>query len=204
MNSFSSACLALVLRVIQSLFRDEFTFSFSERRICVPRRNSVGRIGTEVVAMRMSKTGLFAVIAASCMLAVAAPALAESHGGGGGHGFGGGGHGLGGGGHGFGGGRGFSGGRSYGGGYGHGWRGGHGYYGHGWSGGGYGYGYGGGFLGGLGLGYALAPYYGDDYYGDDYYGGDYDDGDPGQCVIERRVWDPYYHRYIIREIPTAC
>ncbi len=119
----------------------------------------------------MSKIGLLATIATSCMLAVAAPALAENHGGGGGHGFGGGGHGGGGGG----------GDRGYG-------------YGRGWGGGGYGYGYGGAFLGGLGFGYALDPYY----------GADYDDEDPGQCLVERRFWDPNYGRYVTREIPAAC
>jgi len=134
----------------------------------------------------ISKTGLVAAIAAGCMLAVAAPALAYGGHGGGGRG-GGGGHAFAGGGHGFrGGGRGGYARGGYGGGYG---RGGYGY--------GGGWGYGAAVLGGLGVGYALNPYY-DDAYDDDYAGG------PDQCVSQQQVWDPNAGRYVVEPAPYAC
>jgi hypothetical protein len=132
--------------------------------------------------MRRSKTAQIAAIATGLMLAIAAPAVAQTHGGhsggGGGHFSGGGGH-FSGGGHGFsGGGRGFAGG---------GFRGGHDFH----------RGFGGGaFLGGLALGYALDPYAGP------YYG--YDDYGPGPCLTEQQVWDPRFGRYEVREVPYPC
>ena len=83
----------------------------------------------------------------------------------------------------------------------------------GWHGG-YGYRGGNGFRGGdalvagvlgFGLGAALAgPYYGDGY-GPGYYADD-DAYGPGYatCVGRQRVWDPYYHRYIIERVSYAC
>ncbi len=58
---------------------------------------------------------------------------------------------------------------------------------------------------GFGLGAALAsPNYGYGY-GPGYYAGDYAYG-PGYatCVGRQRVWDPYYHRYIIERVSYAC
>ncbi|HEX2817638.1 MAG TPA: hypothetical protein VHN39_14685 [Phenylobacterium sp.] len=137
--------------------------------------------------MRKSKTARIAAIATGLMLAIAAPAVAQTHGG---HSGGGGGHVSGGGGHFSGGGRGSSGGgRGFAGG---GFRGGRDFRG------------GGAFLGGLALGYALDPY---PYYGGPYYGGGYgyeDDYGPGQCLTEQRVWDPRYGRYMVREVPYPC
>lgn len=60
---------------------------------------------------------------------------------------------------------------------------------------------------GFGLGAALAsPNYGYGYgYGPGYYADDYAYG-PGYatCVGRQRVWDPYYHRYIIERVRYAC
>jgi hypothetical protein len=78
-----------------------------------------------------------------------------------------------------------------------GWRGGGGWHGGGWRGG-RGYGYVGAGLLGFGLGAALAaPYYDYGYYG--YPGYPYDYGYYGGCG--RRVWNPYYGRYIIERGP---
>lgn len=134
--------------------------------------------------MRRSKTGQIAAIATGLILAIAAPAVAQTHGGGhfsgAGHSFSGGASHFSGGGRGFvGGGRGFRGD--------HGFRGGFA---------------GGAFVGGLALGYALNPYDGGPYY-DGGYG--YDDGyAPAQCLTPQQVWDPRYGRYIVREVPYAC
>jgi hypothetical protein len=51
----------------------------------------------------------------------------------------------------------------------------------------------------LGLGYAMDPYYDGDYYGGDYYG-----DEDNQCVAPRRVWDPNYGRYVVRNVPYRC
>ena len=132
-----------------------------------------------------------AITMAASVAGVGAPALAQSHhGGGGGY-------------------AGHSGGG--GGGYG-----GHSYGGRGGYGGGYGryggrggdrYAYGaGGLIAGLALGSALSGGYydrgygGGAYYGDGYYG----DGDYGRCVERRRVWDPYLGGYVVRRITYAC
>jgi hypothetical protein len=133
--------------------------------------------------MRRSKTGQIAAIATGLVLAVAAPAVAQTHGG-----HSGGGHFSGGGSHFSGGGRGFVGGGGF--------RGGHEFRRD------HDRGFGGGaFFGGLALGYALDPYpYGGPYYGD--YG--YEDYGPAQCLTEQQVWDPRYGRYVVREVPYPC
>ena len=130
----------------------------------------------------MTKSGTVATIASICALAIAGPCLAQGHGGGGGRGGGGGGHGFGGGGHSFGGGgHAFGGGRSGGGAGGFRGGGGRG----GWGGGGWG--------GDRGWGYGYGGY-GGDYYGDE----------DNQCVAPRRVWDPNYGRYVVRNVPYRC
>jgi hypothetical protein len=131
----------------------------------------------------MSKTlkvGLAALLAGASVAATALPASAAPYGGHGGYtsGHGGyaGGHGAYGG-----------GGRGYGGGYGY--RGGYGG-GYGYRGGGWGWGVG-GAIAGLAIGSALAAPY-------------YDGYDRAACVAPQTVWDPYYGRYVVRQVPYPC